>query len=99
MKAKLFWQKKTNVHADYVRAEDIGIAGMVHSKKNLVTDSAAYIYIAEALSEWPKQSKDREFLEKLYATVFSKFQRILSRLSRIIPSKAACRYPHVTRDA
>jgi hypothetical protein len=74
--------KKTNLHADYRKAEDIGIFAWL-TLKTMVTD-LVYTYTAVALSKWPKQSKDREFLEKLYATVFSKFHRIISRLSKII---------------
>jgi hypothetical protein len=64
-------------------------------------------YTADALSKWSKQSQDREFLEKLYATVFSKFQRIISRLSKIIPFSEGDRpetvenirrFPRLNRD-
>ena len=74
--------KKTNLHADYRKAEDIGIFAW-QTLKTIVTD-VIYTYTGAALYKWPKQSKDREFLEKLYATVFSKFHLIISRLSKII---------------
>jgi len=75
--------KKTNLSADFRKAQEIDISAWFTSK-TIVTDVVSN-YTREALSKWSKQSQDREFLEKLYATVFSKFQRIISRLSRIIP--------------
>jgi hypothetical protein len=75
--------KKTNLSADFHKAEEIDISAW-YTSKTIVAD-VVNTYTREALSKWSKQSKDTEFLEKLYATVFSKFQRIISRLSRIIP--------------
>ncbi|MDP9286657.1 MAG: hypothetical protein M3P08_00450 [Thermoproteota archaeon] len=75
--------KKTNLTAHFHKAQEIDIEAW-YGSKTIVAD-VVNTYTREALSSWSKQSKDREFLEKLYATAFSKFQRIISRLSRIIP--------------
>jgi hypothetical protein len=75
--------RKTNLHPDYARAEEIDILAQ-HASKIIVTQ-AVNIYTTYALSDWPKKSNDREFLNKLYATVFSKLHNIVLRLAKILP--------------
>ena len=88
--------KKTNQPVEYKRAFDIDSFAWLTSK-TIIAD-VVNTYTGVALTKWPKQSKDGQFLDKLYVTLFSKFQRILSRVLRMIPFGATSERPETVEN-
>lgn len=52
---------------------------------NTIFSHIVNTYTTKALSSWSQLSNDKEFLDKLYSTLFSRLHRMMSHVSRALP--------------